>query len=229
MVYGVLFFLAAFFAVDSFEKRGGAAFVRGRLFRLGIPLLVYMFIIYPFIEYYLVKYNTIRSFPAFFSNYINHITSFLWLTSTRTIWFVEVLLLFSIIYAVLRSLRQGKANPHQYRFKNIHWLAAAFFAGVPLSIIIIPAGGGVFIKGGLHWRSFAYAAWESFFCVSFSLGILVFFKKHLNREGKISRMIVRNTFGIYIFHAPIMVYWAVLLRNWQMVLMIKFLILAVIT
>jgi surface polysaccharide O-acyltransferase-like enzyme len=113
--------------------------------------------------------------------------------------------------------------------KNMGWLIAAFSISVPLLIIITLAGGDVFIKGGLHWQSFAYAAWESFFCVSFSLGILVFFKKYLNGENRVSRAIVKNTFGIYLFHAPIMVYWAILLRNWQIVPMIKFLILAVIT
>jgi surface polysaccharide O-acyltransferase-like enzyme len=287
----VLFFLSAFFAAGSFERHGKTAFIRGRLFRLGIPLLVYMFIIYPFIEYYLAEYNTVRSFPTFFDNYINHITSFLWLTSTRTIWFVEVLLLFSLVYAAMRSLHPRKVNPGQYLFKNIHcilliavlgistflirlifpmdkdflnlhltswsyyiiffvigvnvgenkcfdvvvdrknivWLTAAFSISVPLLIGIMLAGGGTSINGGLNWQSLAYAAWESFFCVSFSLGILTFFKKYFNRENKISRVIAKNTFGIYFFHAPIMVYWAILLRNWQIVPMMKFLILAIIT
>jgi hypothetical protein len=177
----VLFFLAAFFAVGSFERHGAMAFIRGRLFRLGIPLFVYMFIIYPFIEYYLAKYNTIRSFSVFFDNYVNHITSFLWLTSTRTIWFVEVLLLFTIVYAVLRSLHPRKVNPNQYRFKNMHCILLITILGISTFLIrlIFPMDKDFL---NLHLASWSY--YIIFFTIGVKIGenkcfdIIVDRKKH---------------------------------------------------
>jgi glucan biosynthesis protein C len=47
---GLLFFLAAYFAAGSLARRGRAGFVRERLVRLGLPTLLYMLVIHPFIR-----------------------------------------------------------------------------------------------------------------------------------------------------------------------------------
>jgi hypothetical protein len=44
---GILFFVSGFFAAASLAKKGRAAFLRERLFRLGVPLLAYMLIVAP--------------------------------------------------------------------------------------------------------------------------------------------------------------------------------------
>lgn len=45
----LLFFVAGYFAHGSLNRRGTVAFLRERLFRLGLPALVYMLVIHPFI------------------------------------------------------------------------------------------------------------------------------------------------------------------------------------
>lgn len=49
----VLFFIAGYFAAASFDRKGFSAFARDRLFRLGLPTLLYMFVIGPLTQYFL--------------------------------------------------------------------------------------------------------------------------------------------------------------------------------
>src|SRR5580698_997783 len=49
---GLLFFVAGFFAPASLDRKGRGAFMRDRAFRLGLPVLLYMFVIGPVTEYF---------------------------------------------------------------------------------------------------------------------------------------------------------------------------------
>jgi hypothetical protein len=100
---GALFFTAAFFAVPSLAKRGPGAFIRERIFRLGVPLLLYMFIIAPFIYFALLKYDYARG--GILENYLLYLGSFEWLGSTGPLWFSETLLFFCAAYALFRRIR----------------------------------------------------------------------------------------------------------------------------
>src|SRR5216683_3210419 len=44
---GLLFFIAGFFVPSSFDRKGPWQFVRDRAFRLGLPVLLYMFVVGP--------------------------------------------------------------------------------------------------------------------------------------------------------------------------------------
>ena len=103
---GILFFLAAFFAARSLAKRGPAAFAKERLFRLGVPLLIYMFVIDPFIGYFIMNYGNIREHSNVLRFYLDYLRSFRWIGSTGPLWFVEALLLFSLLYAAWRAVRR---------------------------------------------------------------------------------------------------------------------------
>jgi glucans biosynthesis protein C len=46
---GLLFFVSGYFANGSLARHGTGAFLRERLFRLGLPALVFMLLIHPFI------------------------------------------------------------------------------------------------------------------------------------------------------------------------------------
>jgi peptidoglycan/LPS O-acetylase OafA/YrhL len=108
---GILFFLAAFFAARSLAKRGPAAFVRERLFRLGVPLLIYMFVIDPFIRYFIMNYGNVREHFNVLRFYLDYLGSFRWIGSTGPLWFVEALLLFSLPYAAWRAIRPPAKTP----------------------------------------------------------------------------------------------------------------------
>ena len=87
-------------------KRGPAAFAKERLFRLGVPLLIYMFVIDPFIGYFIMNYGNIREHSNVLRFYLDYLGSFRWIGSTGPLWFVEALLLFSLPYAAWRAVRR---------------------------------------------------------------------------------------------------------------------------
>lgn len=114
---GILFFISAFFAVKALAKRGPFNFIKERLFRLGLPLLLYIFIISPIINFLILKQLPENSF---FSNYILYVTHISWwLDSTGPMWFVEALLIFCIIYAVIKKCFSGSIKIQNINLKNI--------------------------------------------------------------------------------------------------------------
>jgi hypothetical protein len=50
---GLLFFVSGYFTAQAWERKNVASFIRGRFVRLGIPTLLYMFVIGPLTQYFL--------------------------------------------------------------------------------------------------------------------------------------------------------------------------------
>lgn len=105
---GFFFLIAGYFTPNSYDRKGGAVFVRDRLIRLGIPLAVVGFVVFP-VVIYLWTHQTI-GFPAYYvGQYIGH-----WQIETGHLWFVTHLLVYSLIYALWRRVRRariGRAVP----------------------------------------------------------------------------------------------------------------------
>lgn len=106
---GLLFFISAYFAYGSIARRGVGAFVRERLLRLGLPALLYMLVIHPFILLVLNPWNFNFGPPAAF--YVNYLRTGKFLGSTGPLWFVVALLLFSLTFATWRSMRPSSIDP----------------------------------------------------------------------------------------------------------------------
>jgi glucans biosynthesis protein C len=51
----VLFFIAGYFSAAAYDRKGFSQFVRDRLVRLGLPTLLYMFVIGPLTQYFLSR------------------------------------------------------------------------------------------------------------------------------------------------------------------------------
>lgn len=101
---GFLFLIAGYFVPSSFDRKGAGKFIKDRLVRLGVPVLIYIFIINPIILYYLLgNYNNIMHITLlqFYSYYISS-TEFI--GGTGPLWFALALLIFSIVYALFRKL-----------------------------------------------------------------------------------------------------------------------------
>jgi glucan biosynthesis protein C len=84
---GFFFLLAGYFVPSSFARKGTRAFLRDRLVRLGVPLVVYVLLIHPFV-WLLGRDGG-------------------WRLGTGPMWFVEVLLLFTLAYLVVKPLLPG--------------------------------------------------------------------------------------------------------------------------
>lgn len=121
---GLFFMISGYFFTPSFEKKGAKSFVKDKLIRFGIPLALVYFIMMPailyfhyanfsgnpqisFVKYMLNIYWGIGEQPAWFRPSIG------WPESNfgfGHLWFVEHLLIYSVIYAILRSLIKTKIN-----------------------------------------------------------------------------------------------------------------------
>lgn len=100
---GFFFLLAGYFSASSYDRRGGAGFLRERLLRLGVPLLVYGFILGP-MTIALAAMHKGQPFLGY------------WSMLTRTgefevgpLWFALALLYFSLAYWLWRLVRGARA------------------------------------------------------------------------------------------------------------------------
>ncbi|GHU50333.1 hypothetical protein FACS1894127_5380 [Clostridia bacterium] len=86
--------VAGYFVVNSYERKGFAAFFRDRFIRLGIPVLFTMLIITPITGKILFNDNWLDP-PFSFLDLIKRI-----LNGVGVMWFAELLLLFSLFYGL---------------------------------------------------------------------------------------------------------------------------------
>jgi glucan biosynthesis protein C len=84
------------------------------------------------------------------------------------------------------------------------------------------------LSGGLTWQAFVYALWESIVCVGLSLGLLVRFREHLDRQSLLSRFLSAHAYAVFIIHAPIITVLAFALRGVQLDPLLKLALAAVI-
>jgi glucan biosynthesis protein C len=100
---GLMFFLAGYFAQKSLARRGPGGFFGERLMRLGLPVLLFMAVIQPFIILGLNPWHSkLPSIGAFYSRYI---TTGRFFGATGPLWFAFALLIFCAILALWKSLR----------------------------------------------------------------------------------------------------------------------------
>ena len=271
----LLFLFSGYFTRKSLLKKGTLKFLSGRFYRLGIPLLIYIFILHPL--------NVKMAYPDlelwhFYKHGIIDLRLFSW---TGPMWFVEALLIFSLIYVMLRKIpliqkklifklnapnlsllilfitafafgtrlifpigtdvvnlqlcyfpayivmfftgiiahSQDIFNNIDYR-TGIRWLIISFAIGLPAWFLIIifggPLKGIMLIEGGLNWPAFFYALWESFFCVAFITALIGIFRHRYNNQNRFQKFLSDNAFGVYVFHATILIGISVILKDLTM-------------
>jgi glucans biosynthesis protein C len=104
---GLLFFIAGTFVPASFDRKGPLRFLRERAFRLGLPVLFYMFVLGPITEYYCAHSWTSTEPSSFANEWVKHIRNGEFLQENGPLWFCLALLIFSMVYVALRELRPG--------------------------------------------------------------------------------------------------------------------------
>ena len=78
------------------------------------------------------------------------------------------------------------------------WCLVVGFGGVL-------AGNMAGYNGGWSWVSAGIAAWEQIFAVAICAGLVVLYREKFNTGGRFSKLMSANSFGIYVFHAPVLV------------------------
>ncbi|HEX72492.1 MAG TPA: acyltransferase [Candidatus Hydrogenedentes bacterium] len=103
----LFFFVAAYFTPASLDKKGLSRFMRDRLIRLGIPLVVYFFLLNPTLAYIIRRFKDLVE-PGYFRFMA---ASALDCVGWGPLWFVLSLLIFTSVYAGVVAWRQHIGRP----------------------------------------------------------------------------------------------------------------------
>jgi surface polysaccharide O-acyltransferase-like enzyme len=111
------------------------------------------------------------------------------------------------------------------------WFIAAqilIFIGFPILFIFGGAAesGADNFMGGIKWQSLGYAVWEQLTGISLIIGLFGLGKKYLNRQGTLAKRLSDSAYGVYVFHAPIIVGISALFVSWAIYPPLKFIIIA---
>ena len=283
----ILFMIAGYFSALAVERKSLKQFVSGRLFRLGVPTLIYIVIIHP------IAVKMIYTDLNLLDFYWNGLTSGKMIAWTGPMWFALTLLIFSLVYAAKRKLlpnlrlRAFSFSVNSallligiitflafsirlvfpvgssvlnlqfsyfaaymvfyvvgilaYNFKSFESLGAqtgrkyitwAVLLGIPSWFVIMIFGGAIegiyLINGGWNWQALAYAVWESFICVAFCVGLLGIFRDKRNRQNKLQKFMAEHAFGVYVFHAPILIGFSLLVKDVTLYPLLKFALVGII-
>jgi glucans biosynthesis protein C len=99
---GLFFLLAGYFTPGSYDRKGGASFLFDRLVRLGVPLLLYDLLLDPLVNY--IAGSLHGSYWSFYGSYLLQVRGV-----TGPVWFIAVLLLFTLLYAAWRWLTRHRS------------------------------------------------------------------------------------------------------------------------
>lgn len=282
---GMFFMISAYFTAGSLNRKSTGIFLKNRLIRLGIPLVVFFFFLNPLTNF--INYKFIREENVSLSGFITNPDAW----GFGPLWFVEALLIFSIVFLLVRplkiGLKMGFPKPFsvllaaitigliqfairlwlpvgwsmpvtnfqfpyfiQYIFlfaigiiayENNWFNSISFKTGVRwfvfaqvLILLIFPLilyfGGknnntDAFM-GGVNWQSISYATWEQITGFSLIIGLTGIAKKYFNHQGKIAKQLSASAYGVFIFHAPVLVAISAVFISWETPPIIKFIVLS---
>lgn len=296
---GLFFLISAYFTPGAYDRKGGGPFLRDRLLRLGLPLLIYDSLINPFIVYIAAGFP--GSYWQFYTGYLLSLRGI----GQGPVWFIEALLFFVVFYALwrvcsswwshalprmttpTRSITSARRHlypmtgamllyivglalitfviriwlPVSWWFQPLNLMFAEFPQYISMFILGLIAyrrgwltsipdavgkrwfwvaligllvfvllsvpngiwGGSIdYFLGGLHWQALVYASWEAIMGVAMGTSLLVFFRKYLNRPGRVWNFLSANAYAAYIFHPVILVGLAYSLHTVALYPLLKF-------
>ena len=102
------------------------------------------------------------------------------------------------------------------------------FIGFPLLFVAGRAdqNGIDAFMGGFTWQSIGYAVWEQVLCVSLIIGLLGVSKELANRQGNTARQLSESAYGVFVFHAPLIVGVSAVFAGWEIFAPLKIFILS---
>ncbi len=138
---GLFFLISGYFVPGSVDRKGLLKYTKDRLVRLGIPLVLFSLLVSPFTEY-------AKSMTVYHDNTRDIVTYTIDYWASRNyapgpLWFVEVLLVFSLAYILGRALlslgkrTSAKADPAATKRPLTNaWIAAFILVCAPLNFIV---------------------------------------------------------------------------------------------
>jgi hypothetical protein len=167
-VMGLFFLISGLVTPGSVERKGPRTFARDRLVRLGVPLAVWALVVWPGAKW--AVYEVGGETSSFWWRFV-HSDPFL---DTGPMWFVEVLLIYSLAYAAWRHWQGTRAGAEDrprpstrstpLTGRTLVAVAAAVSAGTVLVRLVFPLLSGQVGQSHL-WQ------WPQFVAM-FGLGIV---------------------------------------------------------
>lgn len=102
---GLFLLISAYFVPGSYDRKGAGRFLKDRLIRLGIPLALYSWVINPLFVWEFFYRDTGLSFWRYFPGQYFRTNA---LIGHGPLWFVEVLLIFSLVYVLWRLATRSR-------------------------------------------------------------------------------------------------------------------------
>jgi peptidoglycan/LPS O-acetylase OafA/YrhL len=168
---GALFLVAGYVTPGSYDRKGAGTFLKGRLLRLGIPLIIWVFVLNPLacIGLYLEPAPRIPG-PFTWEAYP-------YLIGLGPMWFVALLLIFNVGYAAWRMLPQNRTAAPLHTsslpgYLGIGLLMLALALASYLLRIVIPIGLPVNLF--VSWLSFPSLAYLPQYLSFFVIGMLAY-------------------------------------------------------
>lgn len=131
----LFFMLAGAFTPGSLERKGPSRFLAERAVRLGLPMLFYILFLSPLVEY--VDPDN-AGWTGGFARFVPFIW---WPPAPGPTWFLGVLLVFSLVYALYRTLRPRRPTPAAPpRIGQLAAAAAILAVATYLVRLVVPLG-----------------------------------------------------------------------------------------
>ena len=233
---GLYFFISGYFVPGSYDRQGFGTFIRKKILRLGVPLLLIGC---------LLTIATVK-------------------VEIAHMWFVESLLIFSFFYAVVRKRCPAISNdcdsrptlielfiaaivmgigscfirlesPQDnwlslgvWKFEPAHYLqyVMMFVLGIlayrftwldkmsnKTGVMTLSIGGllaiGNYVRQDGVWNDFVwqwFGIYESMMCIFISFGLLWLFREKVNMGNKTLSWLSAQSYGAYILHLPLMIF-----------------------
>lgn len=117
----LFFMISGYFMVGSYARNGFAGFVRGRLVRLGIPVVTFAALM----------------LPARIFLFGEHIGSWTDYFNAAHLWYLEHVLLFSLVYALWRRIRDDRGGRGGRGVAGAEGATARALPGLPVTVAAI--------------------------------------------------------------------------------------------
>ena len=184
-----MFLLSGLFTWPSLQRKGIAAFLRGRWLRLGLPFAIGAVILMP-IAYYAVELrNSGTSFGAYL---VKTVTVGPW--ESGPIWFLAVLLAFDMLAVVVYRVAPGIVEAiGRLSMASLHRPAYAFWALLAASVVVyVPLDlyfgiGRWFTLGPLAIQADRILLYALYFFVGVGIGWVPSHLGLLSRDGELAR------------------------------------------
>jgi glucan biosynthesis protein C len=169
---GLFFLVSGFFVPGGIDRKGGLHYFKDRLVRLGVPLAVFGLLLSPYIEY--IKGIT----EGYYSGSLGGFYLAYWRRmdfAPGPLWFVEVLLAFTILYLLWRAAwdRVKRYIPQSNSAPTLQPLTHAKIIAFILVLSLLNFAVRLLIPIGEEWNHLGVGFFPQYILL-FAVGILAF-------------------------------------------------------